>query len=183
MTLTTALILVCISFLIFIVYNAVAIKLFGIPWSLSKTYYLYEEKKKGLGWIFTIFMWTMAFTMVPGFLTVSDAVGPWMSYFTFLAFITVAGIVFVGAAPRYREDLESDVHMTAAKICTAAAILWCFLVCWNIWWVPICAAAIPALIATCTKTWKSARDYWVEMLAFFATFGTIIGECIVQLTK
>ena len=49
MELKIGLILSCISFLLFIVYNAVAIGVLGIPWSMSKTYYLYEEKKKGLG--------------------------------------------------------------------------------------------------------------------------------------
>jgi hypothetical protein len=34
--------------------------------------------------------------------------------------------------------------------------------------------AIPALIATITKTWKTSRDYWLEMMAFIATFATII---------
>lgn len=183
MGLQACLILTVVSFAIFIAYNSVAIGIFGIPWSMSKTYYLYEEKKKGLGWIFTIFMWVMTFTLISGFLEISDAVGPWMNNFTFLAFIAAASIAFVGTAPRYRDDFEGSVHMTAAKICAASALLWCFLVCWNIWYVPICAAVIPAVIGAITKTWKSSRDFWVEMLAFFATFATIIGECIVLMTK
>lgn len=183
MELTVALILVCISFLLFIVYNSVAIGFFGIPWSMSKTYYLYEEKKKGAGWAFTIFMWLMAFTMIPGWVIVSEAVGPWMSYLTFLAFIAGACIVFVGTAPRYYDELEGKVHMTTAKICAVAALLWTFIVCWNIWWVPLCGMVIPAVIGACTKTWKECRDYWLEMLAFDATFATIITECIVQMMK
>ena len=95
-----SLVLTSISFLLFIIYNSVAIGVLGIPWSMSKTYYLYEEKKKGLGVVFTIFMWLMAFTMLPGWITVSINVGVWMSYLTFLAFITGACIVFVGTAPR-----------------------------------------------------------------------------------
>lgn len=182
-TLQIGLLLVCISFMLFIVYNSVAIGFFGIPWSMSKTYYLYEEKKKGLGWVFTAFMWLMAFTMIPGWIIVSEAVGPWMSYLTFLAFITGACIAFVGTAPRYREELEGGVHMTAAKICAATALLWDFIVCWNIWWVPLCGMVIPAVVGACTKTWKECRDYWLEMLAFDATFATIIFEFIVQLLK
>ena len=178
-----ALILVCIAFVLFIVYNSVAIKIFGIPWSMSKTYYLYEEKHKGLGWVFTIFMWLMAFTMIPGWVIISETIGPWMSYLTFLAFITGACIAFVGTAPRYREETEGMVHMTAAKICAITALLWDFIVCWHIWYVPIIAAAIPAIIGACTKTWKECRDYWLEMLAFDATFATIITEGIIQICK
>lgn len=173
-----ALILVSIAFLLFIVYNSVAIGIFGIPWSMSKTYYLYEEKRKGLGWVFTIFMWLMAFTMIPGWIIISEAVGPWMSYFIFLAFITGACIAFVGTAPRYYDELEGKVHMTAAKICAATALIWCFVVCWDIWQVPICGAVIPTIIGACTKTWKSCRDYWLEMLAFDATFATILTKGI-----
>lgn len=173
-----ALILVSIAFLLFIVYNSVAIGIFGIPWSMSKTYYLYEEKRKGLGWVFTIFMWLMAFTMIPGWIIISEAIGPWMSYFTFLAFITGACIAFVGTAPCYYDELEGKVHMTAAKICAATALIWCFVVCWDIWWVPICGAIIPTIIGACTKTWKSCRDYWLEMLAFDATFATILTKGI-----
>lgn len=174
----TALILVSIAFLLFIVYNSVAIRIFGIPWSMSKTYYLYEEKRKGLDQVFTIFMWLMAFTMISGWIIISESVGPWMSYFTFLAFITGACIAFVGTAPRYYDELEGKVHMTAAKICAATALIWCFVVCWNIWWVPICGAVIPTIIGACTKTWKSCRDYWLEMLAFDATFATILTKGI-----
>lgn len=175
------LILTCFSFLLFIVYNSVAIWLFGIPWSMSKTYYLYEEKKKGLGWLFTVFMLLMGMTMMPGWIEVSDAKGPWESYLTFLAFIAAAMIVFVGFAPRYREETEGMVHMTAARICAAAALIWDFVACWEIWYVPICGAAIPAIIATATKTWKEDRDYWLEMLAFDATFATIITELALKI--
>lgn len=168
--------LICISFLLFIIYNSVAIGIFGIPWSMSKTYYLYEEKKKGLGWIFTIFMWIMSLTLIPAWIEISLFVGPWMSYFTFLGFISGACIAFVGTAPRYRDSLEGNVHMTAARICAVTALLWDFLVCWNIWYVPLIAMIIPTVIGFITKTWSECRDYWLEMLAFDATFATIITE-------
>lgn len=177
------LLLTCFSFLIFIIYNTAAIIQFGFPWSMSKTYYLYEEKKKGLGWLFTIFMWVMGFSIAPGWFEVSNTMGPWMNYFTFLCFFTIAGILFVGTAPRYRDDFEGVIHTVSALICAGSALLWDFLVCWNIWWVPICGMIIPALIATFTKTWKTSRDFWLEMMAFDATFATIITENIVQLVK
>lgn len=171
----------CFSFCLFVVYNATAIGVLGIPWSMSRTYYLYEAKKKGLGWVFTAFMWIMAFTLLPGFLEVSETMGSWMKYFTFLAFVTAASIAFVGTAPRYYDDLEGKVHMIAAKICAASALLWDFLVCWNIWYVPIAAAIIPIIVGVATKTWKECRDYWLEMIAFDATFATIITETILQI--
>ena len=179
----TNLILTSISFLIFIVYNSVAIALFGFPWSMSQTYYLYENKKKGLGWLFTIYMWLMAFTMAPGWFNTSTNIGPWMSYFTFLVFFVISGILFVGTAPRYKDYDEGLFHTISALICAASALLWDFVVCWSIWWVPICGMVVPAIIATCTKTWKSSRDWWLEMMAFDATFATILTEEILQILK
>ena len=164
MELKIGLILSCISFLLFIVYNAIAIGVLGIPWSMSETFYLYEKKKKGLGWLFTIYMWLMGSTMIPSWVDIGDSLNPWMCYLTFLAFISGACILFVGTAPRYKEDMEGKVHTIAAIICAVCALIWDFVACWEIWWVPICGMVVPAIIATCTKTWKSSREYWLEMM-------------------
>ena len=177
------LILTLVAFLLFVVYNSVAINLFGVPSSMSKTYYLYEEKKKGLGNLFTAFMWIMALLLLPGWIEIANWVGPWMSYFQFLGFLSAACIAFVGTAPKYYDEMEGHVHMFAAKMCAATAILWDFLVCWNIWYVPIIGGLIAAIIGFCTKTWKTASAYWWEMIAFDATFATIITEQIIQLSK
>lgn len=173
--------LIIISVALFTVYNGVAIGLFGVPTSLSDTYYLYESKKQGLGWLFTGFMWFLGFTMTPAWIVISEMRGVWMSYFTFLAFIAAACILFVGAAPKFRDryNIERDVHMWGAKICAACALLWCFIVCWNIWYVPLVAIAIPAIAATATKSWNNCYTYWLEMMAFVATFATIITEACI----
>lgn len=181
MELKIGFILVLVAFALFVIYNSIAIGIFGIPSSMSKTYYLYEEKHKGLGWLFTVFMWLMAFTMIPGWIIISEDKGPWESYLTVFAFVAGVAIVFVGTAPRYKQDLEGDVHMTAAKLCAATALIWDFVACWHIWWAPICGAVIPVIIGAATKSWKSGRDYWLEMMAFDATFATLITEAILRL--
>ena len=194
------LILICCSFLLFIVYNSVALGIFGPNeiWSMSRTYYLYEGKKKHLGWIFTAFMFSMCALLMPAWLEVSDNLGSWMSNFTFLAFLAAAMILFVGAAPAYYEKLEGDVHMAAAKTCAATALAWCFIACWQIWYVPLIAMIVPVIIGMCLKTfpifkwlskipkckewkwvqdeckWEDNKAYWLEMMAFDATFATII---------
>jgi hypothetical protein len=52
------------------------------------------------------------------------------------------------------------------------------VVCWNIAYVPTIGAAIPAIVGACTKTWKFAQIYWLEMMAFGATFATVITASI-----
>ena len=173
-----SIICICIGIVLFTTYNAVAVRLFDWPWSMSETYYLYENKKQGLGIMFTIFMITLAVVMLPNWLTISDAVGGWMSNFTFLAFFACASMIFVGAAPRYKGE-ESKIHTIAALVCAASALLWDFVVCWNIWYVTIAGMTIPALVATVTKTWKTSRDWWLEMMAFGGTFATMLTESII----
>lgn len=169
------LITVCVAFLIFIVYNISLFPQFGIPKSLSESFYLYNKKKNNFGYIFTTFMLSMAFCLLPGWIEVSMAWSSWSKYLNFLAFLTAAAICFVGAAPAFRAtELESSIHNISAKLCAATALAWCFIVCWNIAYVPAIGAAIPAIVGACTKTWKTAQVYWLEMMAFGATFATVI---------
>lgn len=176
------LILTLISLCIFVSYNGVAIKKFGIPLSLSNTYYLYEGKKKNLGWIFTGMMWSMGFTLLPAWLSLGEVVSLWSAYLNPLAFIACAAIVFVGGAPAFRATkLEGTVHEVAAKIAAAASLIWCLVVCWQIMYVPIIVAGLIALVAWLSKTFKEGLIYWLEMMAFGATFATVIIQLLILL--
>ena len=48
-------------------------------------------------------------------------------------------------------------------------------------YVPLGVAGLIAAVGAITKTWKSASVYWLEMMAFGATFVTVIVELILQL--
>ena len=178
----TLLILVLVSLGIFLTYNAVALKKFGVPSSLSNTFYLWNGVKKNLGYIFTGMMFSMAFTLLPAWLELGEVVSSWSSYLNVLAFLGCASIAFVGAAPAFRGNkLEGTVHEVAAKLAAAASLAWCLVVCWQIMYVPIIAAGLVALGGVFTKTWKNASVYWLEMMAFGATFITVIVELLVHI--
>lgn len=171
---------VLISLAIFLSYNIAALSIFGIPSSLSNTYYLYEAKKKHLGMIFPAMMASMAFTLLPAWLELGEVVSSWSSYLNPLAFFTCAAILFVGGAPAFRSNkLEGLVHEVSAKVAAAAALVWCLVVCWKIMYVPLGTAALVALGGVFTKTWKSASIYWLEMMAFGATFATVITQFLI----
>ena len=53
---------------IYLLYNAVAIGIFGIPPSLSETYYLYKDKWN-IGFVFPIMMYLVVGFMMPAWLT------------------------------------------------------------------------------------------------------------------
>lgn len=173
------LILILISLFLFTAYNAVALKRFGVPKSLSDTFYLWNEVKKNLGYIFTGMMGGMSLTLLPAWIEVGNQVSSWSPILNFLAFFTCGAIMFVGVAPAFRSNkMEGTVHELSAKIAAACALIWCFVVCYQIWYVPL-ACIIAVLVAgLCTKTFKKCLVYWLEMMAFAATFVTVIVESI-----
>lgn len=183
------LILVLIAIAIFAIYNSVSIKIFGMPTSLSDTFYLYQSKKKGLGYIFTAMMWSMAGCLMPAWLSITDAIPTWEHNFTFLAFFAAAAIMFVGSAPAFRNiGIENKVHMISAKACAVFAILWCAIVCWRIMYIipiGICLAWLTGwLLRNHTnegRVWTRCSDYIWELAAFYSTFITVLVQCIINM--
>ena len=164
-------IIICvfIAFFIYLIYNGITLKLFGVPQSLSMTFYLLQEKKNWTRIFFPIMMVGMAFLLLPAWLEIS--VG---SLFQFLAFLTVTGIIFVGAVPTFKSsDLENTVHMTSAIVAAIFAILWVILVS-KLWWTIVLWIATLGLTMWLTKTIKSSYIYWLETIAFMSTFTSII---------
>lgn len=166
MTLTTISIIIATT--IFVAYNAVAIAFFGIPESLSMTYYLYKEKCNK-GWLFCLMMYAVVALMMPAWITMSEG-----SNFQFLAFLAPAAIAFVGTAPAFlSSDIENKVHSIAALIAAACSLLWVILVT-PYWWTILVFLGLVALGAFLTKTYKISYVYWLEMVAFGATFTSTI---------
>ena len=177
------LILTCIAFLIFAVYNNVSIKKLGIPSSLSATFYLWNDKKNKLGYIFTGMMFMVAFLLVPAWIEITEVITPWSHYLTVLPFLGAASIAFVGAAPAFRDcTLENKVHMVAAALAAIFSLLWCVVVCYQVAWIILPTALLVVwTIALKTKTHKTAATYWWEMVAFIVTFTSILTYCIALL--
>ena len=163
--------LICIltAILIYAIYNLMAIKFFGVPKSLSDTYYLYKNKKKWTRVLFPIMMVSMVAFLMPAWLEISAA-----SALQFLAFFASGGILFVGTAPAFMSsDLENKVHTYSAIGAAVFALLWVIFVSKAWFMIPIWFVVI-ALIAWLTKTWKSALIYWLETVAFMSTFTSIL---------
>ena len=177
----TTLILILISLTLFLSYNIIAIKQFGVPSSLSNTFYLYNNKKRNLGYIFTGMMFAMTLTLLPAWLEVGGVISSWSSYLNPLIFFACGAIAFVGAAPAFRScPMESAVHNISAKAAAVCAITWCLSACWQIMYVPLLTAGLVAVIGLITKSWKRASVYWLEMMAFGATFITVIVELLIH---
>ena len=159
---------IIIATVIFVAYNAVSLANFGIPHSLSMTYYLWKEKCNR-GWLFCLMMYLVVALMMPAWITLSEG-----STYQFLSFLAPTAIAFVGAAPMFRDDeLESRVHSGAAIVAAICSLAWVILV--TPYWFSIPIFAFVFVIkAWYTKSIKTAYTYWLEMVAFGSTFTAAI---------
>lgn len=166
MTLTTISIIVATC--IYVVYNAIAIAIFGIPESLSNTYYLWKERN-GKGYLFCLMMYAVVAFMMPEWLTLSEG-----STFQFLAFLAPMAIAFVGTAPRFKNDkLEGNVHSISAVIAAACSLSWVALVT-PYWWSILIWLGYISLASIFTSSYKTCLVYWLEQVAFLSTFTAAI---------
>ena len=166
MTLIT--ISIIVATIIYVAYNAISLALFGIPESLSNTYYLYKEKSNK-GWLFPLMMYAVVAFMMPAWITMSEG-----SDFQFLAFLAPAAIAFVGTAPAFKsDDLENVVHTTAAAMAATYSLAWVALVT-PYWWMILVWFGFIALASILTSSYKTCLVYWLEQVAFGATFTSAI---------
>lgn len=161
----------CLSkaILLFVVYNIVALILYGVPHSLSNTHYLFKQSNESLKFLFPAFITLLFFFLIPCWLQISEG-----SLFQFTAFLSGGSLLFVGCSPYFKNgDLEGMVHNISAYCCAGFAILWIILVT-KLWWIILIVLGLIATIAITTKTWKTCYIYWLEMVAFISTFASMI---------
>ena len=176
-------ILACVAIGIFIAYNIVVdCLLWKLPYSLSGTYYLLSEKWKGAGIAFSIMMIVVFLLLMAPWIYVTPLISAWSGYLSFLPFICCASLIFVGIAPNIRTSKRIErIHIISAAVGAIAGLLWVFIVCWKIAyvfpiWVLLCGG-----IAHLTKTAKTCRDYWLELVAFGTVFTAILWEYIIRI--
>lgn len=148
-----------IAALLFVVMLIVVIKKCGIPEMVSSIYYLMGKK----GWVFQMVMILFGMLMMVCLLDCGKGV-------QCLAFLSCAGLMFVGAAPRFLEQDERAVHKSAAIVSAAASVGWCLTVNWRIvvallgWYVVYWACRSeddhPWLMAEVTAIWMVLLTFW-----------------------
>lgn len=159
---------IIIATIVYVAYNAIALANFGVPDSLSMTYYLWKQKSNK-GYLFPLMMYAVVALMMPAWITMSEG-----SDFQFLAFLAPASIAFVGTAPKFLDtDLENKVHSIAALVAAACSLAWVILVT-PYWWIILVWLGFVAIAAVLTSTYKTSLVYWLETIAFGATFSSTI---------
>ena len=146
------------SMIILFGYLCYVVAKFGIPQSISDTFYLLEKK----GWLFQLTLAVTAFCMMPSLIDASS------ENTQFLAFLACAGLAFVAFAPLFKMDLEGKVHFVSAYICCGSLVLWqVFNASWIIPAICLAPVAYPML-----KDKKYM--WWLEIATIVSAYVSMI---------
>lgn len=135
-----------IQIAIVVIYLSFIISKFGILPSISDSWYELEEKK--IGFLFTLFLWAMGFTMF--FQTMGDSG---------LFFLSGAGLMFTGAATEFKLASVKRIHYFGALSGLVAPLA-------GIWyeyhnWIPL-AIAVSSIIVLKLINFKD-NFFWIEI--------------------
>ena len=178
-------ILLITSSIIFVAYITTMCAIFGVPESISETYYLLEnipvslrknagktnqeyyrllqEVKGGKGLLFMFFLCAVGFTLFPYWVSICP------ENTQLLTFLAAGGIVMTGAAHDFKKYGRA-VHFGGAITSALATTLW---LCLNGFWnIPLCCLAIAGAVTIIRypKQWL----FWFEAAAFVALFTSLI---------
>lgn len=158
--------LIFISLTILIVYFWKVIKLIGIPWSISDTYYQLKKHGRSGLW-FQIAMILSVGIILPEWLEVTEG-----ENYQCCAFLACIGLIFVGSAPRFKLELDGKVHIGATIVCGLASLLYTIFAGYT---------TIPLLLAFPTGFLIYKYDkpvFWLEIWMFISTYISIIIDAI-----
>lgn len=153
---------IVISIVLMAAYLFVMIRRIGrIPDSLSASVFWLPGSYKV---VWTLFILAICFLCVPTYIDkVSENT-------QFLAFLSIAGLGFVGAAPlvKWSDDhLQFNVHQYGAIVCALCSQL---VIVFNLAWLLLCW--VPFALVFVVRGWDKWRTqiFWAEMTCFGNTF-------------
>lgn len=150
-----------LSLILLTIYIMYAVRMCGVPWSLSDTYYQLKKRNRP-AWLFQMAMIIPAMLLMPVWIDRST------DDLQFLAFLSCGGLMFVGSAPLFKEEFQGKVHYTGTAISGLAAILWLCLS--EMWWLPATTFPVAGIIMLRYRKWL----FWAEMAAFVCAYAGVL---------
>lgn len=135
-----------IMYVHFVVMTVLYVLTKGRPTMVSEIYY-----GMGRNWLMPLLLVAMAFTFLP---TMLD-----MGGFDAAAFLTCAGLAFVGAAPAYLEEGDRAVHKAGAIVSALASVMW------GLATMPVVVAVYGVAAAVAAVTDRRCWLFWCELCA------------------
>ena len=141
---------------------AILIAKFGVPKSLSESFYNLGGRK-GKGYLFYLMLAITVFLLI----------APLVEAAQYWGFLTAASLAFVGAAAAFKDDkTQKIVHITSALLSALCA-------CFTLYTMGELIVLIPVIIivvtsALLTKTVKQSLTFWMEMIPMYSIFTGLI---------
>lgn len=118
----------------------------GRPTMVSEIYY-----GMGRNWLMPFLLVAMAFAFMPAMFEAGD--------FDAAAFLTCAGLAFVGTAPAYLEEGDRAVHKAGAIVSALASVMW------GLATMPAVVAVYGVAAAVVSVTDRRCWLFWCEVCA------------------
>lgn len=155
-------ILILLSLAVILTYVGVMVSREGIPYSISATYYSLKHK----AW-FGITMWLTSLLLMPAIL---DRTPETMQ---FSAFLMCAGLLFVGAAPNFKEEYENKIHVAGTCVSAVSSQIWIvamqpwLLLAWAPWFAYIGFRLLKERNGDIWTSFVACKPlFWAEAVAF-----------------
>ena len=128
----------------------------GLPYSISETYY------------HTLSRWTFPICLVSaGAFATMPLLNHTPETYQFLAFLIIASILFVAAAPAFKEEFEGKVHYGAAATLGLSALVWIILTTGMPW----IALAITLCCGVCDR---KRFIFWFEVGLLYNLYASLL---------
>lgn len=172
------LILFYISAVILFTYVVYICIRFGVPESLSESFYLLGGRNKG-GVIFYVTLVLSIFPLLIFWLDMSEET------FQPLVFFSCSSLILVGAAGDFKDISTNRIHVIAAVSCAILSQLWIAI--YSMYWISfLILLTIGLTIGTLTPgitkegRTKNSIIFFVEMAAFINTYIAVLGYYLIS---
>lgn len=175
MKLSITAIILLVDILFFSTYLVCVLKTFGIPINLSITYYHYERRHKGMGFLFPALLVFLCSTALPIWISTTHRVSLSGIHLLLYPIVTLICLLLVAASARYkRRPKLIYFHYSCAIVAAICAVAWIFLFAYKIVYVGLGILFILLLVGLKTKTLKRCTLFWLELAAFYAILFTLL---------
>lgn len=162
---------VLISLLILTTYTVIVCIKYGIPESLSQSYYSISWKP-----LFTLIIMTVGFLLLPACMDKAED-----SSTQIIPFLGISGLLLVAAAPRVR-DYERTIHIVGASVSGIFSQLWVLLYGQPktmLAWFALGILGIYSVLRYKDLTTGQALDknhfiFWTEVVCFFTLYTSLL---------
>ena len=161
--------LIFLSLAILIAYLTFSLKVIGIPYSISDTYYQLKKANEPY-WLFQVCMVFSAGILLPAWVEMIEDTS-----YTCCAFLACVGLIFVGMAPSFKLELEGKVHIGGTIICGLASVL--YMIFSGYYYIPL--ILLPFVLSLIFKYKKPM--FWIELYLFLSTYLSLIINSITKL--